>query len=144
MPIGAICRCSDGKIPTYAVEATLDLDCTDTAILAALQHDGRMSIADLARTVHLSPSSTADRLRRLTDFGVITGYRAVDVRLGTDHRPHREPGRHHHQRGVFDQTRRQDHHPGLKWWRAVPTDHDTARRVLTDLTHRSTATPQPG
>ncbi len=33
-----------------------------------------MSVAQLARAVALSPSATADRLRRLTDAGVITGY----------------------------------------------------------------------
>jgi Lrp/AsnC family leucine-responsive transcriptional regulator len=55
----------------------LELDQTDATILSALQADGRMSIADLARAIHLSASSTADRLRRLTDLGAITGYRAV-------------------------------------------------------------------
>lgn len=57
--------------------ARLDLDSTDHAIIAALQRDGRMSVADLARTVRLSSSSTADRLRRLTSHGVITGYSAT-------------------------------------------------------------------
>jgi Lrp/AsnC family leucine-responsive transcriptional regulator len=60
-----------------ALNQRLELDQTDAEILRALQIDGRMSTADLARTVHLSPSSTADRVRRLVDFGVITGYRAV-------------------------------------------------------------------
>ena len=52
----------------------LDLDKTDHAIIATLQDDGRMSVAQLARAVALSPRATADRLRRLTDAGVITGY----------------------------------------------------------------------
>ena len=52
----------------------LELDPTDHAILARLQEDGRTSIADLARAINLSASATADRLRRLTDAGVITGY----------------------------------------------------------------------
>jgi len=55
----------------------LDLDGTDAEILRTLQVDGRISTADLARVIHLSPSSTADRVRRLVDFGVIRGYRAV-------------------------------------------------------------------
>lgn len=33
-----------------------------------------MSVAQLARAINLSPSATTDRLRRLTDAGVITGY----------------------------------------------------------------------
>ncbi|WP_347403823.1 Lrp/AsnC family transcriptional regulator [Mycobacterium sp. 236(2023)] len=53
------------------------LDRTDEAILQALQSDGRMSTADLARAVSLSPSATADRVRRLVDLGVITGYTAT-------------------------------------------------------------------
>jgi Lrp/AsnC family leucine-responsive transcriptional regulator len=53
------------------------LDRVDQAILAELQRDGRVSVADLARRISLSASSTADRLRRLADGGVITGYTAV-------------------------------------------------------------------
>ncbi len=55
----------------------LDLDATDHAIIARLQEDGRISVADLARAISMSPSATADRLRRLTDGGVITGYSAT-------------------------------------------------------------------
>ena len=53
------------------------LDRADQAILAELQRDGRVSVADLARRISLSASSTADRLRRLADGGVITGYTAL-------------------------------------------------------------------
>jgi Lrp/AsnC family transcriptional regulator, leucine-responsive regulatory protein len=60
------------------------LDTVDTALLAALQHDGRASVTQLSRQVHMSPSAVAERLRRLEETGVITGYRAsVDPeRLG--------------------------------------------------------------
>lgn len=53
------------------------LDASDRAILQQLQRDGRMSIAELARAIDLSPSATAERVRRLTDEGVITGYTAT-------------------------------------------------------------------
>ncbi|WP_167096918.1 Lrp/AsnC family transcriptional regulator [Mycobacterium sp. DL592] len=53
------------------------LDRTDALILDTLQSDGRVSMADLARTVALSPSSAADRVRRLVDAGIITGYTAT-------------------------------------------------------------------
>jgi len=56
------------------VEST---DAVDLAILAALQGDGRLSWADLAREVSMSPSAVTDRVRRLTERGVITGYSAV-------------------------------------------------------------------
>lgn len=57
------------------------LDATDWAILSALQDDGRLSNADLARHVALSPSGTAERVRRLVEAEVITGFHAaVDPR----------------------------------------------------------------
>ena len=53
------------------------LDATDKCIIDELQRDGRISVADLARAINLSASATADRLRRLTDTGVVTGYSAT-------------------------------------------------------------------
>ncbi len=53
------------------------VDATDVAILRLLQDDGRMSTAELARAIHMSPTATADRVRRLVDEGVIRGYRAI-------------------------------------------------------------------
>ena len=55
----------------------LDLDATDHRIVEQLQLDGRISVADLARAINLSASATAERLRRLTEGGVVTGYSAV-------------------------------------------------------------------
>ncbi len=59
-------------------------DQIDTDILAALQRTGRQSIAELARAVNMSHSATAERVRRLEETGVISGYAAqVDpARLG--------------------------------------------------------------
>ncbi|MEQ6903821.1 Lrp/AsnC family transcriptional regulator [Nocardioides sp. YIM 152588] len=53
------------------------LDDVDRALVAELQRDGRSSLADLGRAVSMSASATADRVRRLTDAGVITGYTAT-------------------------------------------------------------------
>jgi Lrp/AsnC family leucine-responsive transcriptional regulator len=61
-------------VPRMPSIPRLDLDTTDQAIVAHLQQDGRMSVAQLARAINLSASATADRVRRLTDGGVITGY----------------------------------------------------------------------
>lgn len=55
----------------------LELDATDHRIVEHLQRDGRLSVAELARAISLSPSATADRVRRLTEGGVITGYTAT-------------------------------------------------------------------
>ncbi|MFF7815593.1 Lrp/AsnC family transcriptional regulator [Streptomyces sp. NPDC007945] len=52
-------------------------DATDWRILDALQAQGRASYADLARAVSMSPSAVTERVRRMEDAGVITGYTAV-------------------------------------------------------------------
>ncbi|WP_348789569.1 Lrp/AsnC family transcriptional regulator [Leifsonia sp. NPDC080035] len=60
-----------------AVNPPFEADAVDRAVLAELQRDGRITVAELARTVHMSSSAVAERVRRLEDAGVITGYRAV-------------------------------------------------------------------
>jgi Lrp/AsnC family transcriptional regulator, leucine-responsive regulatory protein len=57
------------------------LDSYDTRILAELQTDARLSLAELGRRVHLSQPAVAERVRKLEGAGVITGYRAT-VNLG--------------------------------------------------------------
>lgn len=59
-----------------AVE-TVALDETDRDIILHLQADGRLSTAELGRRVHMSPSATAERVRRLEEGGVILGYTAL-------------------------------------------------------------------
>ena len=53
------------------------LDSTDWRLLAELQSSGRASFAELARSVAMSPSAVAERVRRLEEAGVVAGYRAV-------------------------------------------------------------------
>ncbi|MEU4351030.1 Lrp/AsnC family transcriptional regulator [Streptomyces sp. NPDC023838] len=59
-------------------------DATDWRILDALQQDGRANFAELARAVAMSPSAVTERVRRLEEAGVISGYTAVvdQERLG--------------------------------------------------------------
>jgi Lrp/AsnC family transcriptional regulator, leucine-responsive regulatory protein len=57
------------------------LDATNRALLAELQADARLPVAELGRRVGLSPPAVAERLRRLEADGVIRGYRAdIDPR----------------------------------------------------------------
>ncbi|TCO98752.1 Lrp/AsnC family transcriptional regulator [Rubrivivax gelatinosus] len=69
-----------GKTTTSEGEAAdgsrQGLDRHDVAILAALQHDARLSNAELATRIGLSPAPTWRRVRRLEQQGYITGYRA--------------------------------------------------------------------
>jgi Lrp/AsnC family leucine-responsive transcriptional regulator len=60
-----------------AIDFTVQTDAVDDQLLAELQRDGRQSIAELARAVHMSNSAVAERVRRLEEAGVIQGYRAV-------------------------------------------------------------------
>jgi Lrp/AsnC family leucine-responsive transcriptional regulator len=53
------------------------LDDTDRRILTLLQDDGRISLADLAGKVGLSPSPCLRRMRNLEKAGVIARYVAV-------------------------------------------------------------------
>jgi Lrp/AsnC family leucine-responsive transcriptional regulator len=51
-------------------------DATNLRLLHELQGDARLSLAELGRRVGLSSPAVAERLKRLEDDGVITGYRA--------------------------------------------------------------------
>ena len=53
------------------------MDPIDRTTLGALQGNGRLSNADLARLNDMAPSSMLERVRRLEERGLITGYRAV-------------------------------------------------------------------
>jgi Lrp/AsnC family leucine-responsive transcriptional regulator len=54
------------------------LDVTNLRLLAELQADARISLAELGRRVSLSSPAVAERLKRLESEGVITGY-SVEV-----------------------------------------------------------------
>jgi len=57
------------------------LDAKDIAILEALQVDGRISLSELGRQVGLSQPAMSERVKRLEERGVITGYGArIDPR----------------------------------------------------------------
>lgn len=50
------------------------LDAVDRRILGILRDDARISWRQLGDLVHLSPTSAADRVRRMERVGVIDGY----------------------------------------------------------------------
>jgi Lrp/AsnC family leucine-responsive transcriptional regulator len=57
-------------------DTTAELDNTGRDILAILQREGRLPLAELGRRVNLSPPAVAERVRRLEAAGTIRGYRA--------------------------------------------------------------------
>jgi Lrp/AsnC family leucine-responsive transcriptional regulator len=59
-----------------AYEGSL-LDAIDRRILIELQDDGRVTMAELGRRVSLSAPAVGERVQRLEESGVITGYSAV-------------------------------------------------------------------
>lgn len=67
------------KLPT--------LDDWDRKIIGVLRRDGRVTVTELARTVGMSKTPCQQRLKRLLDTGVITGFSAIvnPSALGLDH-----------------------------------------------------------
>ncbi|GAB4575021.1 MAG: Lrp/AsnC family transcriptional regulator [Anaerolineae bacterium] len=53
------------------------LDAVGWRILRALQENARISFAELGRQVGLSSPAVAERVRKLEDAGIITGYHAA-------------------------------------------------------------------
>jgi Lrp/AsnC family leucine-responsive transcriptional regulator len=54
----------------------IDLDAISWKILEALQQNARVSFAELGRIIGLSTPAVAERVHRLEEAGVITGYHA--------------------------------------------------------------------
>jgi len=69
-----------GRIPMS------DIDAVDRRILRVLQTDARISNAELSRRCNLSPAACFERVRRLREKKVITGYAAMidPSRVGRD------------------------------------------------------------
>jgi Lrp/AsnC family leucine-responsive transcriptional regulator len=62
------------------------IDSIDSEILRVLREDGRISWRDLGAAVGLSANAAADRVRRLRQAGVITGFTAeIDRAAGGRH-----------------------------------------------------------
>ena len=66
---------------------TVDMDDFDRKILSILRRDGRITFTDLAQRVGLSKTPCQQRVRRLVDKGVITGFAAIvdPAKVGLDH-----------------------------------------------------------
>jgi Lrp/AsnC family leucine-responsive transcriptional regulator len=58
----------------------IGIDSIDRKILRDLSIDARLTVAELGRRISLSPSATAERLRRLESLEFIQGYHA-DINL---------------------------------------------------------------
>src|ERR1700678_605538 len=54
-----------------------DLDSIDYNIVRELASDARLSYADVTRSVDMSPSAVAERVRQLENERIVLGYRAI-------------------------------------------------------------------
>lgn len=65
----------------------VDMDDFDRKILAILRRNGRITFTDLAQQVGLSKTPCQQRVRRLVERGVITGFAAIvdPAKVGLDH-----------------------------------------------------------
>ncbi len=59
------------------MSAYISLDRTDRALLEALQSNARLTVAELADRVSLTPSPCWRRVKRLEEAGLVKGYRAI-------------------------------------------------------------------
>ena len=57
--------------------STRQIDGVDRAIIAAVTHDARISLTDLAEQINVSRSTVHTRLQRLRDERIITGFTAT-------------------------------------------------------------------
>ena len=68
---------SEPEPPTTVTVKVRDLDRIDRQILRLLQGDGRITISELARSVHLTTTPCYERVKRLEREGFIRGYVAL-------------------------------------------------------------------
>ena len=74
------------KASRLTTAGNVALDPIDSEILSLLREDGRLSWRDLGAAVGLSANAAADRVRRLRQAGVITGFVAlIDPAAGGRH-----------------------------------------------------------
>ena len=68
-------------------DKTVELDDFDRKILAILRKDGRITFTDLAQQVGLSKTPCQQRVRRLVEQGVSSGFAAIvdPAKVGLDH-----------------------------------------------------------
>ena len=78
-------RQSDSETPDSDPRRPAELDELDLRILAVLREQGRISVPQLAETVHVSRATAYVRLRRLHELDVVRGFAAVvnPMRAGT-------------------------------------------------------------
>jgi Lrp/AsnC family leucine-responsive transcriptional regulator len=64
-------------MPHRTLPNVLELDAIAWKIIESLQRNARISFAELGRKIGLSTPAVAERVRRLEEAGVITGYHAA-------------------------------------------------------------------
>jgi Lrp/AsnC family leucine-responsive transcriptional regulator len=110
------------------------LDAIDIALIEALQENGRMAVSELGRRIGLSQPATSERLKRLEERGVITGYgvRLDASRLGL------------HMMAVIRLRTTHEHiQPCLKQFAAMPEVIEVLRLTGEDCFHLRVMVPTP-
>jgi Lrp/AsnC family leucine-responsive transcriptional regulator len=69
--------CSGANVAHRELLREPSIDEIDWKIVEGLQDDARLSYAELGRRVGLSTPAVAERVRRIEDAGIITGYHAT-------------------------------------------------------------------
>jgi Lrp/AsnC family transcriptional regulator, leucine-responsive regulatory protein len=63
-------------MPRRTAPNFIELDSISWRLIESLQHNARLSFAELGRKVGLSTPAVAERIHRLEDAGIISGYHA--------------------------------------------------------------------
>jgi Lrp/AsnC family leucine-responsive transcriptional regulator len=63
-------------MPPRTAPNFIELDSISWRLIESLQHNARLSFAELGRKVGLSTPAVAERIHRLEDAGIISGYHA--------------------------------------------------------------------
>lgn len=61
-----------------AMDSTALLDTYGRKLLAELQDNARLSVAELGRRIGLSPTATTERLKQMEEIGILHGY-TIDI-----------------------------------------------------------------
>lgn len=71
------CPCKKQNFILHAMKSVSSIDETDIIILGELQNDSTVTIKELAAKIHLSPTPTFERVKRLEREGYIRKYMAI-------------------------------------------------------------------
>ena len=69
----------DYAMGSMAMDSTALLDIYGRKLLAELQENARLSVAELGRRIGLSPTATSERLKQMEEIGILPATRLRSI-----------------------------------------------------------------